>query len=88
MSLTLEKNIRAKSLYKGKTKFNFFNSMLVGDEINISLQVANPGGFGGRRYATNVYLRKQNSVTGKEDNFSCSITEAAKYLNNFEYYEL
>lgn len=88
MSLTLEKNIRAKSQYKGKTKFAFFNSIIPGDSINVSLQVTNPGGFGGRRYATNVYLRKENSVTGKEDTFSCSVTECAKYLNNLEYYEL
>jgi len=51
MSLTLEKNIRATSQYKGKTKFAFFNSIIPGDSINVSLQVANPGGFGGRKFS-------------------------------------
>lgn len=83
MGLTLEKNIEVLSVYKGKTKFTFLTNLKVGDILNVSMDVVSPGGFGGRRYATNIVLEN-----ARGNSFGASLTEMEKYLSKLEYKEL
>lgn len=78
--MKLYNTIFTKSKYSGKSKFSFWNNLGPGIELVISMKLENPG-HGRTLYATKINFHNTN--TGED--FACSLTEAAKYLDKIEY---
>lgn len=83
--MKLKGRVKVNSRYKGRSKFEFWKGLVEGDEIEMSVTIVDVGRMKNRLYATVIYFSKVGNVDAK---FSCSITEAAKYLEKIDYIEL
>jgi len=84
LPVSLDTQIIIKSKYKGKSKFDFWKELNVGDTVKLSIGL-NPLGRGeSGLYATQVELT--NEITKLE--FKDSINNICKYLSKVDYVEL
>jgi hypothetical protein len=85
--MKLRGKVKVNSRYKGRSKFEFWKGLVEGDEIEMSVTIVDVGRsrMSGRLYSTVIYFSKVGNV---DEKFSCSITEAVKYLEKVDYIEL
>jgi hypothetical protein len=79
--MILQNAIKATSKYKGKSKFQFFQDIQIGDVIIISMKMdQSVGQHSHGRYATTVNLfNKRNGLK-----FSVSISEFQQYISRID----
>ena len=71
--MKLSGNFIAQSPYKGKSKFRFWQNIVEGDIINISIDI--------QSYNTDMKLYCEFNNRCAPEKFSCSINQLANYLN-------
>lgn len=79
--ITLSSNITVIKVYSGKSKFDFWKNLKVGDVIKISLELESTGSNRGISYTPCVRLK--NIMTF--ENFASSLNDIVKYLGKIDY---
>lgn len=77
--LELRQKIKITKPYKGKTKFEFWTNIQVGDIIEIQLPISDITSMG---YVPRLKFR---NITQNKYKSNISLTESSKYLKHFEY---
>ncbi len=80
-SLYLSTKIMITSKYKGKSKFDFWTSLQIGDDLILSVKVTG-GTTRGRNglHATDITVEKHDGTR-----FRCSLNHFDNYLSRLEY---
>lgn len=69
--------------YNGKSKFEFWNKLDIGDILEFRISINAPGSNRGQLYATQVYVK--NLTSGMK--FNDSLTLMTNYLSKIGYQE-
>jgi hypothetical protein len=79
--MRLRNTITITSPFIGKSKFDFWKNLEVGQKIEISMPLTPPGNNRGTIYATTIFFK--NKTTGAK--FDASLTIASNYLGKIGY---
>ncbi len=82
-SINLSKVVTAKTTFQGKTKFDFWNNIQVGDQLYISLELKPSGRSSRGMYAPIVKV--ENVRTGEEKSETFNLVQA--YLTKVGVYD-
>jgi hypothetical protein len=81
--MILKRDIEILEEYKGKSKFEFWHNLKVGDIVTIYMNLKPTGSNRGRIYAPDVYAKND-----REGVFGTSINSFQGYLSQIKYKEL
>jgi len=76
--------IKVTETYSGKSKFDFWKEVQVGDIISVEIPIKPTGSNGGRIYSPPLFLQNKSNNT----NFSGGFNEVQVYLNKIKYEEV
>lgn len=78
-NLLLTGEFVARSKYKGSSKFSFWQNIVPGDILYISIEIKNPG-KGRQPYAPQLHICNKTNDIG----FQCSLVELTNYLEKVD----